>query len=201
MKKLNGNKLGTARGLAPARRSKKKQFVLESRNSPAAMARMRRWGCGFCLESWGHWHTWRRYASAEQRQQALEVLVHKPTRTREFRVAFEPTDIFVRWLTAWDRPVIDCGCGLSQLGTHVVAEDAVAFDFPPKCLAVIARPTRGDWIHATMERTRECGARMVYVGLPAHVEEDVWDSRFQWQQIVLEAGTAGEQVYLLTGDK
>jgi len=139
-------------------------------------------------------------------------------------VFFEPSGVFVDWLVrlAGRREVVDCGCGTGELVRRVVEAggkaigldvadregqvvdvvpiDATAFPFTSRHVAVLARPSRGEWIREVIEKAHEAGADVVYVGLPKHHAEDVGDLEGV-ECVMTDAGRDGESVYLLRGGR
>lgn len=157
------------------------------------------------------------YLHSPRRHFELNIIV--PT----FSVFFDPRNEFVDWMKGFcgDKTVIDCGCGCGQTvavlrhaGIDTVGIDlygaetplipdihllnAVHFPFGPSCVAMMTRPCRGDWIHATIIKAVESGADFVYVGKEEHFEADLEPLPYRVQKVLTNAGMQNESVWLIT---
>jgi len=125
------------------------------------------------------------------------------------RVFFEPTEAFLEWADHQD-VIVDCGAGMGRLsellprvicidtnrreGQHEVALiDATMFPFRADHVALIARPSGGDWVHDTFDVALKAGATMCYVGLPKNYERDL--SPWIATKLMSNAGLEGEELW------
>jgi len=141
------------------------------------------------------------------------------TTTQSF---FEPHPEFIDWMRefAKNTVVVDCGAGLCNTtlalqtsGVNAVALDlypspnamvkevlginAVLFPFSESFTAMICRPCRGDWIHATIISAVESGAQCVYVGKESHYEADLEPLPYKITKIMENAGLSNESVWTI----
>ena len=126
------------------------------------------------------------------------------------QIFFEPNVVFSKWIKDFPK-VIDCGAGVGHLGklypnvlgidicdrdkteSTVLFEDATIFSFPKDSIAIIARPSGGDWINDTVENAWNQGIRIFYIGLPKNYERDLTDFK---ATLILECvGEEGEQLW------
>lgn len=161
--------------------------------------------------------TLERYLSDPRRQ--LEQQIHYST----WSVFFESKPEFVRWMVEFvkERKVVDCGCGLGnttavlrQAGLHTMGIDlypsdnaliddiapinSALFPYNNDMVALLCRPCRGDWIHATIIKAIEGGSPVVYVGKESHYEADIQPLPYHVEIIMHDAGVAGETAWLIT---
>jgi hypothetical protein len=61
-------------------------------------------------------------------------------------------------------------------------------DFGPNVVALMCRPCRGDWIHATIIKAVEAGSEFVYVGKPSHFAADLEPLPFRVSMVMTDAG-------------
>ena len=140
-----------------------------------------------------------------------------------YQVFFEPTLSFLNWAKKHLRGhmIIDCGAGVGALAlqfkliglpviaidiceresyeTLVLRKDSTTFEFPTNSVAIIARPSRGDWIGKTIKRALESCSFILYIGLLEHIEEDLHCFGGSYSERVFEnAGKDGEVVYKIT---
>lgn len=129
------------------------------------------------------------------------------------QVFFEPEDGFKAWIEQQDDMIVDCGAGMGLLGSLypnkiigidlferteclapvLVPVDATTFLFREGVIALIARPSHGDWIHATAMSALNSGASCVYVGLEDNLEDDLGD--MNCELIMANAGKEGEKAW------
>jgi hypothetical protein len=134
-------------------------------------------------------------------------------------VYFDPNSSFITMMQflAEGKTVVDCGCGhghtnlmLSQAGVQVIGidielkkiqlkdvvlMDAVDFPFTSEHIAMICRPSRGEWIKDTITKAVEGGALCVYVGLEKHYDADLSNLTYQVDKLMDNAGVSGESVW------
>lgn len=152
----------------------------------------------------------------------LELNINVPT----FSVFFDPHNEFVEWMKGFcgDKTVIDCGCGCGQAvavlrhaGINAVGIDlygaetplipdihllnAVHFPFNHDCVVMMCRPCRGDWIHATIIKAVESGAKFVYVGKEEHYEADLEPLPYKVEKVLTNAGMQNESVWVISKEK
>ena len=138
-------------------------------------------------------------------------------------VFFDPRKKFVGWMHefAVGHVVVDCGAGLGHTtlalqnhGVRAIAVDlfpspdavvenitpmnAVLFPFSDAFIAMICRPCRGDWIHATIIAAVESGAKCVYVGKESHYAADLAPLPYEVVKVMEQAGAAGESVWTIS---
>jgi hypothetical protein len=101
--------------------------------------------------------------------------------------------IFLKQLVG-GKLVIECGAGnglltkkMEEVGINVlpidlfkrdsgfisIKEDATKFKYPKNGIALIARPSRGDWIHDTILQALNTVNFVLYIGIDSHLEDDV----------------------------
>lgn len=149
----------------------------------------------------------------------IEVNINIPT----FSVFFDPRNEFVDWMKKFcgDKTVIDCGCGLghtvavlrhagikaegvdlckatTSLIQDIHIANAACFHFTPNHVAIMTRPCRGDWIHATIIKAVESGVDFVYVGKEEHYETDLALLPYNVQKVLTNAGIQNESVWLIS---
>jgi len=61
---------------------------------------------------------------------------------------------------------------------------------------LIARPSRGLWIHDTYKNAINQNISIVYVGLEKHLEDDIIDSDIKWKFVMNNAGKDHEVAYI-----
>lgn len=142
-------------------------------------------------------------------------------------VFFDPSPLWVRWMRQFcgDRSVVECGCGvghvalvLRQAGLSVCALDIEPPDFSfitdivpinsakfehfgPKAVALMCRPCRGDWIHATIFKAVEAGSELVYVGRPSHFAADLEPLPYNVSMVMTDAGVMRECVWVISKEQ
>lgn len=158
-----------------------------------------------------------KYINSHKRLPELEINI--PT----FSVFFDPKSGFVHWMREFcqDKTVVDCGCGRGQTtavlrhsGLNVVAidlngadcplikdihfMDAVFFPYSPNYVAMMCRPCRGEWIHATIVKAIESGAKFVYVGKEEHYNADLAPLPYKVERVLTDAGLQNESVWVIS---
>lgn len=140
-----------------------------------------------------------------------------------YQVFFEPTTDFMLWLHKATRchTIFDCGAGVGFLGatwerlfadkrffsldmhpreknaSRVLIADARYFSLPSGCVALICRPSAGEWIQEVINNALQNGAAFVlYVAKSANVERDLDDlpSTYQTSRMFEHAGAEDEVV-------
>jgi hypothetical protein len=158
------------------------------------------------------------YLTAPRRM--FEGLVRMPFCSR----FFEPKQKFLDWCkeTYPGAHWIDCGAGqghvtklLRENGLvadaldlflaeeDVVIDDMIQMDsamypFSNRNVALMCRPCRGDWIHATIIKAVNAHAPLVYVGKESHFEEDLKPLPYKIELVMQNAGEMNENVWLVT---
>jgi len=152
----------------------------------------------------------------------FELNINVPT----FSVFFDPLHEFVEWMKEFcgDKTIVDCGCGCGQtvavlrhagleaIGIDLYGADrplihdihlmnAVHFPFSPETVALICRPCRGDWIHATICKAVESGSKCVYVGKESHYEEDLEPLPYKVEKVLSSAGMQNETVWVISKEE
>jgi hypothetical protein len=136
---------------------------------------------------------------------------------------FEPKVEFVDWCkkTYPDANWVDCGAGqghvvkmlreagLSACGIDLfkcdddliigdmIAMNSAMFPFSNNMVALICRPSRGDWIHATIIKAVENGCPVIYVGKSKHIEQDLTPLPYQIELVLNDIGEDGENLWLV----
>jgi len=133
---------------------------------------------------------------------------------------FNPTNNFLDWAVQnlKGRPLIDCGAGIGRLSkllkdkhlnilpidlyardnpeTTVLLMDSTTFNFPKNSIAIIARPSRGDWIEDTINHALKTCSFVLYIGIQEHIEEDIESLKdLLVEKVFEEAGEDNEIVY------
>lgn len=137
---------------------------------------------------------------------------------------FEPKAEFVDWCkkTYPDANWVDCGAGqghvvkilrdagLSVTGIDLflcsddlviddmIPMDSAMFPFHNGMVALLCRPCRGDWIHATIIKVVESECPMVYVGKQSHFDEDLAPLPYKVELMLNDIGEDGENMWLVT---
>lgn len=149
----------------------------------------------------------------------LETGINVPT----FSVFFDPRNEFVNWMKEFtkNKIVVDCGCGRGQAvavlrhaGLSVIGIDlygaesplipnvhfinAAFFPFTNEHIAMMCRPCRGDWIHATIIKAVESGAQFVYVGKEEHYDADLQPLPYNIEKVLTGAGLQNESVWVVS---
>ena len=148
---------------------------------------------------------------------------NKKIRVLPSQVFFNPTNVFLDWTkkNLKGHLVIDCGAGTGRLarllknqGISVLAidicdreetehiilnQDSTTLKFSPKSVAIIARPSRGQWIQETIYNALKTCSFVLYIGIEEHIEEDI-DSLVdvKTEKILNNAGDEKEVVYKIS---
>lgn len=140
---------------------------------------------------------------------------------------FNPKPDFLKFLKqlVGSKVVVECGAGNGLLTKKMkenninvlpidlferdsdfiaIKQDATTFKYPKNSVALIARPNRGDWIHSTILQAIFNVSFVVYIGLPEHIDEDVFElsslyhNVLQVAEIYKNAGEDGEIVFKIS---
>lgn len=136
-----------------------------------------------------------------------------------YSLFFEPRPAFIRWLSEQtkqeERIIVDCGAGVGMLGkilldkgaptlsidfierdetdSPVLIMDATFFNYHDRMIAVVARPSAGDWILDTFIRALDQGAKVLYVGVKRNYDRDLFDLEDEGMAYELAFSNAGEE--------
>ncbi len=137
---------------------------------------------------------------------------------------FEPKVEFIDWCkkTYPDANWVDCGAGqghvvkmlrdvgLSACGIDLfkcddnlaiddmITMNSAMFPFSNNMIALMCRPCRGDWIHATIIKAVENKCPMIYVGKQSHFEKDLAPLPYKVELVLSDIGEDGENLWLVT---
>jgi len=135
----------------------------------------------------------------------------------EFRW-FKPTQAFFDHMEQFQgRSIYDVGAGqghvtraLLYLGHQARALDlcyrdgqcvdimianGVLYRYPPGSVVLLCRPCHGPFVESVVERARECGCDVLYVGLERNGEGDLGDIRAE--VVAEDVGEDGESIWLV----
>lgn len=136
---------------------------------------------------------------------------------------FNPTNNFLDWSVQnlKGHPLIDCGAGIGRLSKllkdkhlnilpidlfardnpeiTVLLMDSTSFKFPKNSIAIIARPSRGDWIEDTINQALKTCSFVLYIGIQEHIEEDIESLKnLKVEKVFENAGDENEIVYKIS---
>jgi hypothetical protein len=95
------------------------------------------------------------------------------------------------------------GLDLYPCESDIVIDDMVPMDsamypFAKDNVALLCRPCRGDWIHATIIKAVEKGVPVVYVGKEKNATHDLYQLPYNIERVLEDIGSDGENLWLVT---
>lgn len=135
---------------------------------------------------------------------------------------FEPRNEFIQWVKEFSdgKLIVDCGCGCANttatlrmagvkaIGLDLICPeraligdihviDATDYPFSSDTIGMMCRPNRGDWIHATITKAVESGAKFIYVGKESHYKTDLQPLSYKVQKVMTNAGISNESAWII----
>ena len=140
---------------------------------------------------------------------------------------FKPNPDFLKFLKqlVGSKTIVECGAGnglltkkMKEIHINVLPidlfnrdsnfislkQDATTFKYTKNSIVLIARPNRGEWIHNTMLQAIKTSSLIIYIGLPTHLSEDVFEfanlypNIVQFTEIYKNAGEDGEVCFKIS---
>jgi hypothetical protein len=136
-------------------------------------------------------------------------------------VFFEPNKEFLDWIKSnfGDKILVDCGAGVGKVTSairgigvnclpidvcpsaysilEVLNIDSVHMAYNENTIALICRPSRGNWVHATICKSVEESGKAIYCGREKHYDEDLEPLPYKITKVMSDIGPDNDCVWLI----